>query len=99
MEEVTLSITKEDGEITDFEATLQSEAPALVFEKVEEGVHKETTKEDERKTSKRHKSARSSHSDHPCSRGAFHELYVNLSKKGQLGDMPRYVFYFVLTFV
>ena len=55
MEEVTLSITKEDGEITDFEATVQSEAPALVFEKVEEGVHKETTKEDEKKTSKRHK--------------------------------------------
>ena len=89
MEEVTLSITKEDGEITDFEATVQSEPPALVFEKVEEGVHKETTKEDEKKTSKRHKSSRSSQSDHPCDRRAFHELYQDLFKKGQLGDMPR----------
>ena len=93
MEEVTLSITKEDGEITEFEATTENEAPALVFDKVEEGVHQETTKEDEKKTSKRHKSARSSH-DHPCSRGAFHELYLSLNKKGQLGEMPRYVLVF-----
>ena len=93
MEEVTLSITKDDGEITENEATTENEAPALVFDKVEEGVHQETTKDDEKKTSKRHKSARPSH-DHPCSRAAFHELYLSLNKKGQLGEMPRYVLVF-----
>ena len=90
MEEVTLSETREDGEI---EATTENEVPALVFDKVEEGAHQETTKEDEKKTSKRHKSARPSH-DHPCSRAAFHELYLSLNKKGQLGEMPRYVLVF-----
>ena len=93
MEEVALSQTREDGEIEECEATTENEVPALVFDKVEEGTPQETTKEDETKTSKRHKSARSSH-DHPCSRGAFHELYLSLNKKGQLGEMPRYVLVF-----
>ena len=84
MEEVTLTLTKEDGEISDIEATVQVEPPALVFEKVEE----ETTKDDESKATKRHKSSKPSN-DHPCNRRAFGELYQDLFKKGQLGEMPR----------
>ena len=86
MEEVSLNKTREDGEIDE---TTENAVPALVLDKVEEGANQETTKDEEKKTSKRHKSARSSH-DHPCSREAFHDLYLGLNKKGQLGEMPRY---------
>ena len=91
MEEITLSITKEDGEIFDSDETVQDETPSEHPENESEGAHKETSKEtEERNSTKRHKSSRPPHSEHPCSRGAFHDLYVDLRNKERLADMPRY---------
>ena len=92
MEEVVLSLNREDGEITDLEATAQDEPPSLILEKVEdettEGENK-NTRDDENKASKRHKSSKPSN-DHPCNLRAFGSLHQDLSKKNRLGEMPRY---------
>ena len=93
MDEVALALTKEDGEISDIDATVQVEPPGLVIEKVEDettkGEESKNARDDENKASKRHKSSKPSN-DHPCNRRAFGSLHQDLSKKGRLGEMPRY---------
>ena len=93
MDKVVLSLSKEDGEITDLDATAQEEPPSLVLEKVEKettkGDENKNTRDDENKASKRHKSVEPS-DDHPCNQRAFGSLHQDLSKKGRLGEMPRY---------
>ena len=90
MEDIALRVSKEDGEVSETEETTQKECPSEHPRDESEGSRQESFKESEETGSlkKRHKSTR--RSEHPCSRGAFHDLYHSLRKQDRLSDLPRY---------
>ena len=97
MEDIALSVSKSDGELSETEETTQNECPSELPRDESEGSRKEGFKENEetRSLKKRHKSTRPS--EHPCSRGAFHDLFCSLRKQGRLSDLPRYYFECILS--